>query len=69
MIKGPNGDAMKQHHLFAFYCTLLLPIGALLGASAGSAAGLPVVLTFLGCVSAIAASHALARAIPMGDGT
>ena len=26
---------MKRRHLFAFYCTLMLPIGAALGAGAG----------------------------------
>jgi len=57
-----NGVTMKQHHLLAYYCTLLLPVGALLGARAGSAVGLPVVLTFLGAAVAIAGSRALARA-------
>ncbi len=52
---------MKQHHVCAYYCTLLLPVGVLLGAGAGTACGLPVVLTILGAGAAIAAAYALAR--------
>jgi hypothetical protein len=61
MIEQRNEVAMKQRHLLAYYCTLLLPVGALLGAGAGSAVGLPVVLTLLGAAFAVAASRALAR--------
>lgn len=53
---------MKEHHRVAYYCTLLLPVGALVGAGAGAAVGLPVTLTLLGSASAVAASYALARA-------
>jgi len=52
---------MKKHHEFAYYCTLLLPVGILIGAGAGRTCGLPVVLTILGAGAAIAASYALAR--------
>lgn len=53
---------MKKQHLFAYYCTLLLPIGVLAGAGLGSTVGLPVALTFLGIAAAGVGSHALVRA-------
>lgn len=61
MIDRPPGGVLKRHHLFAYSCTLLLPVGALLGAGAGSALGLPIALTILGSASAVAASWALVR--------
>ena len=53
---------MKKRQLFAYYCTLLLPIGALAGAGVGSSLGLPVALTLLGLAAGCIGSHALVRA-------
>lgn len=53
---------MKKHHLFAYSCTLLLPIGVLAGAGVGSTVGLPIAMTFLGIAAGCIGSHALARA-------
>ncbi len=58
---------MKRHHLFAFYCSLLVPAGALAGAAAGSAIALPTVLMLLGMVLGVAASYALLRSTTSGD--
>lgn len=52
---------MKQHHLFAYYCTLLVPIGALIGAGIGSARGFQVLSTILGTAAGICASYVLMR--------
>jgi len=52
---------MKKHHLFAFYCTLLVPIGALIGAGIGSAIGFQVLSTILGAATGICVSFVLMR--------
>jgi len=52
---------MKKHHLFAFYCTLLVPIGALIGAGIGSAAAFQVLSTILGAAAGIWVSYVLMR--------
>ena len=52
---------MKKHHLFAYYCTLLVPIGALIGAGVGSAEGLVVLSTVLGTAAGICVSYFLMR--------
>lgn len=52
---------MKKHHLFAYYCTLLVPIGALIGAGVGSARGFQVLSTILGVAAGISASFVLMR--------
>jgi len=53
---------MKNKHLFAYYCTLLLPIGVLAGAGVDAAIDLPVALTLLGVVAGCVGSLALVRA-------
>ena len=52
---------MKKHHLFAFYSTLLVPIGALAGIWTGTALQAPVLLTVAGVISGFAASYLLVR--------
>ena len=52
---------MKKHHPFAFYCTLLVPIGALIGAGVGSAIGFQVLSTILGTAVGICASYVIMR--------
>lgn len=52
---------MKKHHLFVFYCTLLVPIGALIGAGVGSAQGMQVLATIVGSGAGICASYLLMR--------
>jgi hypothetical protein len=59
---------MRRKHLFAFYCTLLLPIGALIGVGAGEMAGVPLVLTvFLGAGLGVVSSYLLLRATGPGE--
>lgn len=52
---------MKKHHLIAFYCTLLVPIGVLIGAGVGSAKGMQVLSTIVGLTAGICASYFLMR--------
>jgi hypothetical protein len=52
---------MKKHHLFAFYCTLLVPIGALIGAGIGSTVGFQVLSTILGAAAGISVSYVVMR--------
>jgi hypothetical protein len=52
---------MKKHHLFAFYCTLLVPVGALVGLGIGQFIGGSVVLVIVGAVLGLAASCLLLR--------
>ena len=52
---------MKKHHLFAYYCTLLLPIGAIIGAGIGSEIGRQVTLTVLGAALGIVASAVVVK--------
>lgn len=61
------GVDMKRHHLFAFYCSLLVPVGALAGAEAGDAIALPALLMLLGMALGVAASYALLRSTASGD--
>jgi len=66
---GGSGDgmSMKTKHQFAYYCTILLPIGALIGAGAGAVAGFPVSLTVLGAGVGIACSWFLVRSMTPGE--
>ncbi len=52
---------MKKHHLFAYYCTLLVPIGVLIGAGICSATGFQVLSTILGTAAGICASCLITR--------
>ena len=52
---------MKKHHLFAYYCTLLLPIGALIGAGVGSEHGFQLVTILIGSAVGVFASYFLMR--------
>ena len=52
---------MKRKHLLAFYCTLLLPIGAIVGAGVGSITDLQVLLTLFGAGLGAASSYLLWR--------
>jgi hypothetical protein len=59
---------MKKKHLFVFYCTLLLPIGAIVGAGIGSATGWLVPMVILGSAAGVAASVLLVRSsAPQGS--
>ena len=52
---------MKKHHLFAFYCTLLVPVGALAGLGLGQVIGGSAALVIIGAVLGLAASYLLQR--------
>jgi hypothetical protein len=52
---------MKKHHLFAFYCTLFVPVGALAGLGVGQVFGRSTVLVIVGVVVGLAASVLLLR--------
>lgn len=52
---------MKRHHLFVYYSTLLVPIGALAGIGTGSALQAPILLTVAGVLSGFAFSYFLVR--------
>lgn len=52
---------MKKHHLFAYYCTLLVPIGALIGAGVGSATRYQLISTVFGTAAGICASYVIMR--------
>jgi hypothetical protein len=52
---------MKKHHLFAFYCTLLVPVGALAGLGLGRVIGRPALLVIVGAVLGLASSYLLLR--------
>ena len=58
---------MKKSHLFAYYCTLLLPIGAIVGAGIGSEIGWQIPLVLLGAASGVAASLVLVRTSEPGE--
>ena len=60
---------MRRKHLFAFYCTLLLPIGALIGVGAVEVAGVPTVLTVvIGAGLGVVSSYLLLRSTGPGEG-
>ena len=52
---------MRKHHLFAFYCTLLVPIGALAGLGVGRAIGSPTILVIAGAVLGLASAYLVVR--------
>ena len=52
---------MKRQFLYAFYCTLLVPVGALAGLGAGQIFGNSAVLVIVGVVLGLAASALLLR--------
>lgn len=52
---------MKKQHLFAFYCTLLVPVGALAGLGIGRVVGNSAVLVIVGAILGFAASYLLLR--------
>lgn len=58
---------MKKHHLFAYYCTLLLPIGALIGAGVGSEIGFQLVTILIGSAIGVIASYVLVRSSASGS--
>jgi len=58
---------MKRSHLFAFYCTLLVPVGALAGLGVGRATAFPALLTLVGVALGFAFSYLLLRATGPGD--
>lgn len=52
---------MKKHHLFAFYCTLLVPVGAVAGLGLGQVVGSSTILVAVGAVLGLASSYLLLR--------
>ena len=52
---------MKKRHTFAFYCTLMLPIGFFLGADIGAAVGQPALLSLVGAAAGATASFFASR--------
>lgn len=52
---------MKKHHLFAFYCTLLVPAGVLAGLGIGQVIGSSTVLVIIGAALGFASSYLLLR--------
>ena len=52
---------MKKHHLFAFYCALLVPVGSLAGFGVGQFIDSLAVLVVVGTVLGLAASYLLQR--------
>ncbi len=52
---------MKRHHLFVFYCTLLVPIGALAGAGIGGALESTVFFLICGVLAGLVSSFLLVR--------
>ena len=58
---------MKKHRLFAFYCTLLLPIGALIGAGVGSESGFQLATILIGSAVGVLASYFLVRSSASGS--
>jgi len=58
---------MKRKYVFAFYCTLLVPVGALAGIGVGRAAGLPIALTVVGTVLGFASAYLLLRVTSRGE--
>jgi hypothetical protein len=56
-----EGLIMKKHHLFAFYCTLLIPVGALAGLGIGQAIGGSAVLAVIGAGLGLGSSYLLLR--------
>jgi len=52
---------MKRRHLFAFYCTLLVPIGVVAGLGAGQIVGGSAALVIVGAIGGFAASCFLLR--------
>jgi hypothetical protein len=59
--KTTKWKIMKKHHLFAFYCTLLVPVGALVGLGVGQLFGQSAVLALVGVALGVAASALLLR--------
>jgi hypothetical protein len=54
-----EGSNMKKHHLFAYYCTLLVPVGALAGLGVGQVIGGSAILALVGLILGFAASALL----------
>jgi len=52
---------MKKNHLFAFYCTLFVPVGALVGLGIGQVVGSSAVLVVIGAVLGLACAYLLQR--------
>ena len=52
---------MKKHHLLAFYCTLLVPVGALAGLGLGRIIGGSAVQVIVGAALGLASSFLLLR--------
>jgi len=60
---------MKKHHLFAFYCTLLVPVGTLAGLGIGQVIGNSAVLAIIGAVLGLGAAYLLLRRTSPGERT
>ena len=58
---------MKKSHLFVFYCTLLLPIGAIIGAGLGAELGWQTPLIICGAAAGLITSWVLVRASEPGE--
>ena len=58
---------MLTKHLFTFYCTLLVPLGALVGLGVGRATGFPAAFTLSGVGVGIALSFLLLRSTTPDD--
>jgi hypothetical protein len=60
-MRGNEGSVMKKHHLFAFYATLLVPVGALAGLAVGQILGSSAALVVIGAIFGLAAAHLVQR--------
>jgi len=58
---------MKRKQLFAFCCTLAVPVGTLAGIGVGQVAGLPTALTIVGMVLGFASAYLLLRCTAPGE--
>jgi hypothetical protein len=58
---------MKKHRLFAFYCTLLVPVGGVAGLSIGEIVGSSTVPVIIGAVLGLASSYLLLRRTAPGE--
>lgn len=58
---------MKRKHMFAFYCTLLVPCGAVAGYGVGQAAGFPAASMIGGLILGFAAAYAWYRGTAPGE--
>jgi len=58
---------MKRKYVFAFYCTLLVPVGTLAGIGVGREAGLPIALAVVGTVLGFASAYLLLRLTGPGE--